>query len=69
MDILKPITKKINELQRGLIINGLILVLLAVLIAFVDEFLRISVALMVLVLAYSFFYLAYKLWRIKKFLN
>jgi cobalamin synthase len=64
--ILEPIKKKINELMRALIIVGIILTILAVLIAWSEYLLRLLTALFILVIAYSFFYGAYKLWGIKK---
>ncbi|MFH1412593.1 MAG: hypothetical protein ABIG10_01000 [bacterium] len=66
--LLAPIRKKINELMRTLIISGIILTVLAVLIAWTDFVLRLMVGLIILVIAYSFFYGAYKLWTIKKIL-
>lgn len=68
-EFLKPLKIKINELMRVLIINGIILVIMAVLIASVEAMLRITVGLIVLIIAYSFFYGAYKLWAIKKMLS
>ena len=64
--ILEPIKRKIHELIRSLIIVGIILTVLAVLIAWSDILLRLLVALFILVLAYSFFYGAYKLGMLKK---
>ena len=66
--ILSPIRKKINEIMRVLIINGIILTILAVLVAWSDFLLQLLVGLIILVIAYSFFYAAYKLSGIKKIL-
>jgi len=68
MIILEPIKKKINEMMRLLIINGIILVLLAVLITWNVQLMQLILALIVLIVAYSFFYAAYKLWTLKKLL-
>lgn len=64
--ILEPIRKKIHELMRALIIVGVLLTILAVLIAWSEYLLRLLMALFILVIAYSFFYGAYKLWTVKK---
>ena len=64
--ILEPIKNKLHELLRFLIITGILLTILAVLIAWSDRLFRLLVALFILIIAYSLFYGAYKLWGIKK---
>ena len=64
--LLEPIRKKISEMIRVLIINGVILTILAILVAWSDFLLQLLVGLIILVIAYSFFYAAYKLSAIKK---
>lgn len=68
-EILKPITSKINQIMWILIFNGLVLVVLAALITWSTFFLQLLVGLVVLVIAGSFFYGAYKLWTINKLLK
>jgi hypothetical protein len=46
--------------------NGIILILLAILIIWTDYMLRFLVGVIVLVIAYSFLYAAYKIWTIKE---
>ena len=53
----------------ALIFNGAILVVLAVLITWNPFFLQLLIGLVVLVVAFSFFYGAYKLHLIKKLLS
>ncbi|MFH0951517.1 MAG: hypothetical protein V1765_03540 [bacterium] len=64
--ILEPIKRKLDDLIRAAIVIGTILTILAVLIAWSETLLRLLVALFILVVAYSLFYGAYKLWGIKK---
>ncbi|HTW96967.1 MAG TPA: hypothetical protein VMD74_04910 [Candidatus Methylomirabilis sp.] len=61
--------KKANHLIWVLIINGLILLLLAVLIVWTDFMLRLVMGLMAVVVAVAFFYLAYKIWHFKNLLD
>jgi len=62
--------KKINATINGTIIHfiasGIILVMAAVLIVWTDFFLRLVMGILVLIVAYMFFYLAYKTWWLKK---
>jgi len=68
-EILKPISSKINQIMWVLIFNGLILVILAALITWSALFLQLLVGLVVLVMAFSFFYGAYKMHSIKEILK
>lgn len=65
MELLKKIEKKINSLIFVLIGNGFILLVLGILIIWTDFVLRLTVGIFVLVIAYLFLYLAYKIWAIK----
>lgn len=66
MLIHKKIEKKINYFIYGLIGNGVILLLLGILIVWKDFVLRLVVGLVVIVIAYGFFFIAYKVHSIKK---
>lgn len=65
-NLFKKIKQKINQTIISLICVGLILVLLGILIVWTDFVLRLVIGLFVLVVAYAFFYLAYKIWWVKK---
>ena len=67
--ILKPITDRINQIMWILIINGLLLVVLAALITWSAFFLQLLVGLVVLVIAFSFFYGAYKMHSVKEIIK
>ena len=64
--LFKEINKKINGLIWSFISTGIILMLLAVLIVWTDFMLRLTVGLLVLVIAYAFIYGGYKIWTVKK---
>lgn len=66
MQIHKKIEKKINYFVYGLIGNGIILLLLGILIVWTDFMLRLVMGLIAIVMAYGFFYIAYKIYAIKK---
>jgi hypothetical protein len=66
IELLKVINKKINGSIWAMAINGLVLLLLAVLIIWTDFMLRLVCGLVALVMSYMFFYGAYKVWSIKK---
>jgi hypothetical protein len=66
INLIKKIEKKVNGLNWSLVINGVILMLLAILIVKTDFVLRLVVGLFVLVIAYTFIYGGYKLWSLKK---
>ena len=67
---MQNLLKKINAKVNGLIIHftasGAILTLAAVLIVWTDFFLRLVIGVLVLATAYMFFYLAHKVWWLKK---
>jgi len=65
-DLLKSAKKKVNHLIMNLLVAGIILVLLGILIVWTDFVLRLVIGCFVLIVAYTFFYLAYKLWWLKK---
>ena len=59
-------TKKVNGIIWTLIANGVILLILAVLIVWTDFMLRLIFGLIAIVIAYVFFYAAYKVHSAKK---
>jgi len=63
---LKVIEGKINGFIWTLAINGVVLLLLGVLIVWTDFMLRLVMGVLVIVVAYVFFYSAYKVWSFKK---
>lgn len=63
------ITHKINRIIWMLTINGVLLVLLAMLVVWSSFILKLLVGLTILVIAYLFFYLAYRVHEIKKHLE
>ncbi|MDD5032359.1 MAG: hypothetical protein PHR36_04985 [Patescibacteria group bacterium] len=63
---LKAIEKKINGFIWTLVINGVVLLLLGILIVWTDFMLRLVMGILVIVVAYVFFYSAYKVWSFKK---
>jgi hypothetical protein len=67
--ILDLARRKLSELQRVFIVNGIIMLILAVLIVWTDVILRLLVGLVILLISYSFFYAAYKFHTVKKILD
>jgi len=65
-NLIKKIKRKINHTMISLISMGLILVLLAILIVWTDFVLKLVIGLFVLIVAYAFFHLAYRIWWIKR---
>lgn len=65
-NLLKKIKRKIDGVIINLICTGAILVILAVLIVWTDFVLQLVIGLFVVVVAYVFFYLAYKIWWLKR---
>ncbi len=65
-EFIKKIKKKVNGIIFTLITTGIVLLILAVLVVWTDFVLRLVIALFVIVVAYIFFYLAYKIWHLKK---
>ena len=66
MEIIKKTNQKVNHLILGLASTGIFLVILAVLIIITQFLLRWLVGVVVLAIAFSFFYAAYKVWSLKK---
>lgn len=66
LKFVKQVRKKINTLILNLVITGTVLLLLSVLIVWTDYMLRLVIGLAVIVVAYGFFYLAYKIWMFRK---
>ena len=60
------ITKRMNGVIWTLVINGVILLILAVLIVWYNFMVRLTIGLVVLIFAYTCFYLAYRMWHIKR---
>jgi len=60
------IKKRVNGIIWTLISTGVILLLLGILIVWTDFILRLIIGLLVIVVAYVFFYGAYKIWALKK---
>jgi len=65
-NLFKKIKRKINWTIANLVSMGLILVLLGVLIVWTDFVLRLVMGLFVIVIAFAFFYLAHKIWWLKR---
>lgn len=65
-NLFKQIKASINGAIIHFIVSGLILIMAAVLIVWTDFFLRLVIGLLVIIVAYMFFYLAYKTWRFKR---
>jgi len=65
-NLFKKIKATINGTIIHFIVSGVILVMAAILIVWTDFFLRLVIGLLVIIVAYMFFYLAYKTWWLKK---
>jgi len=65
-DLFKRINHKINGTIVHFMVTGAILLIAAILIVWTDFFLRLVIGLLVVTVAYTFFYLAYKTWWLKK---
>ncbi|MDO8592948.1 MAG: hypothetical protein Q7R92_04260 [bacterium] len=65
-NLFKTINHRMNGLVIHFVVTGVILVMAAVLIVWTDFFLKLVIGLLVVVTAYMFFYLAYKIWWLKK---
>lgn len=68
-EILNKIDDKLSHLMWAMAINGGVLLILAVMVFLSDFMIRLLSALAVLVIAYSFFYGAYKIHSIRKLLK
>ncbi len=65
-DLIKTTNKKINGLILTLSATGLFLVILAILIIVTQFLLRWLVGIVILAIAFSFFYSAYRICSLKK---
>jgi ABC-type bacteriocin/lantibiotic exporter with double-glycine peptidase domain len=65
-NLFKQIKATINGTIISFVASGLILIMAAILIVWTDFFLRLVIGLFVIVVAYMFFYLAFKTWQFKK---
>ena len=65
-NFLKAINKKIDGLILTLVVNGIVLLMLGILVVWTDFVLRLVVGLVIIVIAYVFFYGAYRVWHFKK---
>jgi hypothetical protein len=65
----KFINKKVNGIITSLVGVGIFLVILAIMIIITNFLLRYLVGIMIIAVAFAFFYLAHRLWSIKKDLN
>ncbi len=63
---LKIIKHKINDLLATFIVVGVLLVVLAILIACFDALFRLLVAIALITAAYGSFFVAYKMHKMKK---
>jgi len=61
--------RKLSDIQRVFIINGIIMLILAVLIVWTDAVLRLLVGLVILLVSYSLFYVAYKVHAVRKLID
>ncbi len=61
--------RKLTDLMWVFIVNGVVMLILAVLIVWTDIVLRLLVGLIVLLVAYSLFYAAYKIHSVKKIIE
>ncbi len=64
--LFRKINKKINSMIISLFSTGMILLILSILVAWDPVVLQIVIGLVILVVAYSFLYAAYKLHALKK---
>lgn len=65
-NLFKTINCRMNGMIIHLTISGVILAMAAVLIVWTDFFLKLVIGLLAVVAAYMFFYLAYKIWWLKR---
>lgn len=68
-NVLDIVRRKLSDMQRVFIVNGIIMVVLAVLIVWTDVILRLLVGLVILLVAYSMFYVAYKIHAVRKLVD
>jgi len=65
----KAVKRKISGLILALVVNGVILLLLGFLIVWTDFMLRLVMGLIAVVVAFMFFYGAYRVWSFKEDLS
>ncbi len=63
---IKLIKKRVNGIIWALVGNGILLLVLGVLAAWSTLFLKLIIGLVIIVIAFMFFYGAYKIWNIKR---
>lgn len=68
-NIFKELEIKLNHLVWALVFYGFIFMTLAVFVTFTDYLLKVMVGLGLLLIAYTLFYFAYKLWSMKNILS
>ncbi len=68
-NLLETTKRKLSDLMWVFIVNGIIMLVLAILIVWTDVVLRLLVGLIVLVAAYSLFYVAYKVHAVRKLID
>lgn len=64
--LIKLIQKKVNGMILSLIVAGVIMLMLAVLIVWSQFILQLAIGLFIVIIAYMFFFAAYKIWSLKK---
>jgi ABC-type bacteriocin/lantibiotic exporter with double-glycine peptidase domain len=65
-NLLSSVGHKINGIILTLISTGIFMLVLGILVVWTDLVLRLLVGLLIIVIAYVFFYGAYKVWHMKK---
>ncbi|PLX27792.1 hypothetical protein C0583_00955 [Candidatus Parcubacteria bacterium] len=65
-NLFKKINNKINGVILSFFTTGIVLIIVAILVAWTEFVLRLLVALFILLIAYTFIYASYKLRSIKK---
>ncbi len=68
-NILAAAKRKLSDLMWVFIVNGMVMLILAMLIVWTDVVLRLLVGLIVLLVAYSLFYVAYKVHSVRKLID
>ncbi|MCX6793228.1 MAG: hypothetical protein NTY12_04340 [Candidatus Falkowbacteria bacterium] len=68
-NLLEVSRRKLSDIQRFFIVTGIIMLILAVLIVWTDALLKLLVGLVILLISYSLFYVAYKVHAIRKILD
>ena len=65
-DIFKPIKRRVNSTIAHFIVSGFLLIAMGVLIVWTDFLLRLLVGTVVIAIALTFFYTAYRIHTIKR---